>query len=138
LKGQCPLVPNRVSSKHRYSLKYAATFCVAVLVGFVSSVIAGAFMSPVPHKRAEECPEALPLGFQKMYLCFWCPQNGQEFYVLEVLFHCLFFLVENCEGIPVPVEKNRGSRNPRSVTESSYGDVFFWFLPPRTSGRTWW
>jgi len=36
--------PNRVSSEHRYSLKYAAGFWMAVLEGVVSSVI-GAIMS---------------------------------------------------------------------------------------------
>ena len=96
---------SRVSSKHRYSLKYAATFCMALLVGLVSSII-GAFMSRSSQTRwgvSGGTPNRIPEDV--LVLMVSSQQTGIP---LECLFHCLFFHVENCKKVPVPVEKRTG------------------------------
>jgi hypothetical protein len=39
--------------------------------------------------------------------------------LLEFLFYFLYFYVENYKGSPVPVEKNRGSRNSKRPAPST-------------------
>jgi hypothetical protein len=91
----------RVSSEHRYSLKYTAAFCTA---GLVTSVI-GAFMSRTSYTRC-----AVSRGTPTMILediLVLLVSSQWTGILLEFLFYFLYFYVKNYKGSPVPVEKKQ-------------------------------
>jgi hypothetical protein len=87
-----------------------------------STTSRGVYEPPVPHKRAAECREALPLGFWRLedVLVLLVSLQGTGILLLEFLFH-FFFLRKKFKRNPcLLLKKTEGAGIPQVLRPSTY------------------